>query len=518
MFEWFEKYRISLAIVLALIVVIIGLGVGVKSCLSLKTDAAPKAAVAVPGEVRISTVTTESALDLQDAFIKVSDAVGPAVVSIVTETTHRIPARQYRFGPPEGFFDKEFEEFFKDFFGEIPEREFKQQGLGSGVIVDEEGYIITNDHVIGGAGKITAILPDGRKLDAQVKGSDQRSDLAVIKIDAENLPVAKLGNSDAVRTGQWVVAIGNPFGFVVNNPKPTVTVGVVSALHRSLPMGSAQGRSYMDLIQTDAAINPGNSGGPLCDLDGSIIGINVAIYSTTGGYQGIGFAIPINSVKHVLDDLIEGRKVVYGWLGVTIQELSYDMAEYFNIKDREGAIVTEVMKNGPAEKGGVKSGDIIRTFNGEKVDSLRTMLKLAGEAKVGEKARLGILRDGKEMALDVVIGERPSEEAIARGELKKEAPAEIPEAEKWRGMAVTEITDEISQRYRVEKQPGVLILGVENGSPADIAGLRRGLVIKEINKKIIRNLKDYNEAVQKAKGKTLIRTNLGYTIVKEESP
>ena len=192
------------------------------------------------------------------------------------------------------------------------------------------------------------MVPNGRKFKAKLKGSDMRSDLAIKKIEAKNLPVVKLGDSDSIKTGQWVVAIGNPFGFVMNNPKPTVTVGVISALHRSLPLGSAEGRNYIDLVQTDAAINLGNSGGPLCDLEGNVIGLNVAIVSTTGGYQGIGFAIPINTVKRVLDDLIKGRRVLYGWLGVTIQELTQDMAEYFDIKDREGVIVIETLKGGPA--------------------------------------------------------------------------------------------------------------------------------------------------------------------------
>ena len=515
MVHWIKRHKISSAIAFLLIGVIIGLGIAIKSNILSRSGASPEGTVT--GPVKIATSTEESALNLQDAFIKVAETVGPAVVSIVTETTQKIPARQFHFGPPKGFFDEDTEKFFKDFFGrEFPEREFKRQGLGSGVIIHKDGYIITNDHVIEGADKITAILPDGRKFEGEVKGSDPRSDLAVIKIDADNLPVAKLGDSDSVRTGQWVVAIGNPFGFVVNNPKPTVTVGVVSALHRSLPLGSAQGRNYIDLIQTDAAINPGNSGGPLCDLNGNIIGLNVAIYSTTGGYQGVGFAIPVNTVKWALNDLIEGRKVLYGWLGVTVQELSYDMAEYFNIEDRKGVIVIEVIGDSPADKDGIKSGDIIRTFDGKKVDSLQALLKYVGEAEVNKKSNVSIIRDGKEMMLTVVIGERPTEEAIAKGKPEEETPEEAADAEKWRGLTVAEISDENAQKYGIEKQPGVLILDVDADSPAYDAGLRKGLIIKQIDKKVVRNIKDYNDIIGKAKGDMLVRTDKGYVILKEK--
>jgi serine protease Do len=509
MLYWIKEHKISSAIALVLIGIIIGLGIAVKSNLFSKSDA-----TSASDEVVTKTVI-KGEVEIQNAFIKVAEAVGPAVVSIVTETTQRIPARRYGFGPPKGFFDEDFERFFGDFFGEMPEREFKQQGLGSGVIIDPEGYIITNDHVITGADKIKVILPDGRNFKAEIKGSDPRSDLAVIKIKADDLPVLKLGDSDLVKTGQWVVAVGNPFGYVVNNPKPTVTVGVVSALHRQLQLGRREGRNYIDLIQTDAAINPGNSGGPLCDLDGNIIGLNVAIYSTTGGYQGIGFAIPVNTVKRVLDDLIEGRKVLYGWLGVTVQDLSYDMAEYFNIEDREGVIVIEVVRGGPAEKAGLKAGDIIRTFNGKKIANLQTLLKYVGDASIGEKANVGVLRDGKEIKVAVVIGERPSEQALAEGEIE-EGVTGVEEAEKWRGLTVAEITDEVNQRYGIEKQPGVLVLNVEVDSPAYDSGLRKGLVIKEIDRTLIRNMEDYNNTVKKAKGNSLVRTDKGYVIVKEK--
>ncbi len=508
-FDWLKQHKIGLAVVLLIVGVVIGFGISVRSNLLSRTDASSGTDVALSAE--------GDAADLQQAFVKVADVVGPAVVSIFTETTQRVPVRRYYFGPPKGFFDDDFDRFFRNFFGKnLPEREFKRQGMGSGVIIDERGYIITNDHVIAGADNVRVKLSDGRSFNAEVKGSDIRNDIAVIKIDADDLPVARLGDSDSVKTGQWAIAIGNPFGLFVENPKPTVTVGVVSALHRSLPLGSSEGRNYIDLIQTDAAINPGNSGGPLCDLEGNIIGLNVAIVSTTGGYQGIGFAIPVNTVKWALDDLMEGKEVIYGWLGVTVQMLTQEMAEYFNISDGKGVIVIEVIEGSPAYKAGVKTGDIIRTFNGKSIDTLQTLLKYVAETEVNKRSRLGIIRDGRQMTLSVVIGQRPDEQTLRASKSKGVSAPPEAEAAKWRGLTVSDITDEVARRYGIEIQQGVLILDVDVDSPAYEAGLRKGVVIKEIDKRLIRDRRDYDKAVQTARGNTLVRTNKGYVIIKEE--
>ena len=213
----------------------------------------------------------------------------------------------------------------------MPDRDYKQVGLGSGVIIDSSGYILTNQHVIDQADKIKVTLSDGREFKGEIKGQDARSDLAVIKIVAKDLPAVELGNSEKLRIGEWVVAIGNPFGFALEGAEPTVTVGVISALHRSLGKILSRNRDYTDLLQTDAAINPGNSGGPLVNLKGEVVGINVAIFSTSGGYQGIGFAIPINAAKRIISQLIAGKEVLYGWLGITIQDLTEDMAKYFGL-------------------------------------------------------------------------------------------------------------------------------------------------------------------------------------------
>ena len=247
------------------------------------------------------TPSTFEGFRMEDAIINVANTTGKAVVSISTEHTAKIGGgKRYYFSYPFGSSpgeDESFRRFFDDFFGEMPEREYKQIGLGSGVIIDQEGYILTNEHVINDADKIKVTLSDGRDFKGEVKGRDARADLAIIKINASNLPVASLGDSDNLKIGQWMAAIGNPFAFAMQNPEPTVTVGVISALHRSLGRLSSRDSDYNDLIQTDAAINPGNSGGPLVSLKGEVVGINVAIFSTTGGYEGVGFAIPINNVE-----------------------------------------------------------------------------------------------------------------------------------------------------------------------------------------------------------------------------
>lgn len=445
----------------------------------------------------------------QDAVVGVAKTTGKAVVSISTERIQRLGgARRYYFGAPfEDFFggDEFFRRFFEDFFGEIPEREYKQMGLGSGVIIDAEGYILTNEHVIAGAEKITVTLSDGRKFKAEIKGKDVRSDLAVIKIDARNLLVAKLGNSDELRIGDWVVAIGNPFGFALENPEPTVTAGVISALHRSLGRALARGRYYGDLIQTDAAINPGNSGGPLVNLKGEVVGVNVAIITTTGGYQGLGFAIPVNSAKRILSQLISGKKILYGWLGVTIQELTPELAEHFGLSDTKGALVANVLKNSPAQKGGIKEGDIIRKFGGEKIDNIRQLLDVVSKAEVGKKARVDVWRDKNEVTLEVEIAERPEN-------VEEITPVEVEGA--WRGMEVKEITPDLARQFGLEQKQGVVIVHVKPGSPADESGLVPGDVILKINRQDINNLSDYQRITKFIKGDALIKTHRGYFVTK----
>jgi len=464
--------------------------------------------------------TAPAEFDFRTAFVKVSDTVGPSVVSISLERTQKTPAvKRFYFGPGgKNPFGEEFDDFFKDFFGDMPEREYKQMGLGTGVIIDAEGYILTNEHVISSAEKITVTLPDGRSFKATVKGTDPRSDLAIIKIDAKNLPFAQLGNSDLAQTGEWVVAIGNPFGFAVNNPKPTVTVGVISAIHRQLPgMFGQRGaeRNYLDLIQTDAAINPGNSGGPLCNLDGKIIGINVAIVSTTGGYQGVGFAIPSNIANNIIGDLIKGKKIVYGWFGVSVQELTEDLTKYFGLPEKDGVIVSGLVKDGPGQKAGIKEGDIIVSIDNEKTKTVRDVLRIVGAKKPGDKVDVTVIRNKKGMIIPVVVGERPS--GAAEEMAGEEAKPEVKEDVVWRGMKVIDITPELAKRYNIEDTAGIIISDVDPGSPAADAGLNQGDIIREINKTPVKNKAEYNKLVSGLKGDALVRTDKGYTVIKEEN-
>lgn len=470
----------------------------------------------------IGTLCRADEIDLRTAFVKVADIVGPSVVSISAERVQKAPGvKRYYFGPkgPRGqnpFGDDLFDDFFKDFFGDIPEREYRQMGLGTGVIVDSEGYILTNEHVISGAEKITVTLPDGRTFKAKIKGTDPRSDLAIIKIDAKNLPYAQLGNSDLVQTGEWAAAIGNPFGFAVNNPKPTVTVGVISALHRQLPgMFGPKGaeRSYLDLIQTDAAINPGNSGGPLCDLSGKVIGINVAIVSTTGGYQGVGFAIPSNVANNVIGDLIKGKKIVYGWFGVTVQDVTEDLAKFFGLPEKQGALVSGVLKDSPAQKAGIKEGDVIISIDGSKIKAVRDVLGIVGTKKPGETVNVTIFRDKKGIMVPVAVGERPAETR----EIQEAEKPEVKEEVVWRGIKVMDITPELARDHNIQNSAGAIIAEVDPASPAAEAGLSQGDIIREINKASVKNKSEYNKAVKNLSGDALVRTDKGYVILKEKT-
>ncbi|MDD5729788.1 MAG: Do family serine endopeptidase [Candidatus Omnitrophica bacterium] len=448
-------------------------------------------------------------IPLEDATIRVAQEVGKAVVSIGTEEVTKIPTRRFEipFGSSPFGNDDEMRKFFRDFFGETPGREYKQMGLGSGVIIDAKGYILTNAHVIDNSDKITVTLADGRQFKGEVKGKDKRADLAIVKINALNLPVADLGDSGNLKIGQWVIAIGNPFGFALRNHEPTVTAGVVSALHRSLGMLPSSEGDYNDLVQTDAAINPGNSGGPLVNLKGEVIGINTAIFSTSGGYQGIGFAIPVNAAKRIIGRLIEGKKIIYGWLGVTVQDINEDLAKQFGLSDTKGALVANVLDNSPAKAGGILTGDVIRAINGHPVNDVRELLQSVEGLEVSRKADITVYRQGKTVELPVQITQRP--------ENAENAVAAAAEAGTWRGLKVDDLTPENMQKYQVQEKKGVVVTEVEPGSPADDAGLVAGDVIMEINKAKVNNLSDYQKITAGLKGNVLIRTLRGFLVVKE---
>ena len=459
------------------------------------------------GETSAQMPAPDAAEQLQIRFVEVSKKVGPAIVSISTESTERVQLRRRGLGGGPEFDDELFDRFFRDFYGEMPEREFKQKGLGTGVIIDPEGYILTNEHVVHGADKLTVTLPDGREFKGQIKGTDPRSDLAVIKIDAKSLPAAELGDSDQIKTGQWAIAVGNPFGWAVGSAEPTITVGVVSALHRSLRLGG-ETRDYSDLIQTDAAINPGNSGGPLVDLSGQVIGINVAIFSTTGGYQGIGFAIPVNVAKAVVGDLIHGKKVLYGWLGISVQDITEELKEHFKLSSQEGVIVARVMEDSPGQRGGLKDGDVILELDGKPVKNVRELLKTVARAKVGQRVPVAVVRDGKRQQMNVEIGERPSE---------MEGWASKAEGS-WRGLEVAEMPPEMARHFGMSRPEGVVISRVEPGSQADQVGLQEGEPLFEVNRRRVRSVKEFEEVVGKVKADALVKTARGYFVLKEAVP
>jgi serine protease Do len=428
---------------------------------------------------------------LQDAFVQVAQVVKPAVVNIATtqrprpQEGGRTPqAPPFFRGPFRDFFG---EDFFERFFGERPQRE--RRSLGSGVIVDKRGYILTNNHVIEQADQIEVRLSDKRKFTAAVIGKDPKTDLAVIKIDApDDLPVAKLGDSGKIRIGEWAIAIGNPFGL-----DQTVTVGVISAVGRS-DVGIT---TYEDFIQTDASINPGNSGGPLVNINGEVIGVNTAIVATG---QGIGFAIPINMAREIKDRLIAQGKVVRAWLGVGIQELTEELAAQFSVKPEDGVLVGNVMPDSPAERGGMKTGDIIQEFNGNKVNNVRHLQREVAQSPVGSAAQVKVLREKKPLGLTVVLGEQPTDLAAA-----SERGAPPAEAAERFGLTVQDLTPELRDQLRLKDPDGVVVSGVEESGPAARAGIRPGDVITEANREPVRNAADFTRIIgQMRRGQNLL--------------
>ena len=419
-----------------------------------------------------------TAKSLGQAFVEVAKKVQPSVVNVTTEKTITMKPWD-RYG--EDFFKgSPFEDFFKG-FGITPrekgkEYRQKQRSGGSGVIVDKEGYILTNNHVVEGADKVKIRLNDGREFTATVKGQDSRTDLAVLQIKAKDLPVATLGDSDKLEVGEWAIAIGSPFGL-----EHTVTVGVISAKGRT---GLGTG-TYEDFIQTDASINPGNSGGPLINIDGEVVGINAMIIQPG---TGIGFAIPINMAKQILNDLIKQGKVVRPWLGISVQDLTPEMAEQFQVKEKEGVLVAQIHPGTGAEKAGLTSGDIIKSVDDKAIKNVNELIKEIQKKKVGQKVKLSVVRDGKPTTIEVTLSAMPD---------KPEAMKE-KEVEEKLGARIQELTPQLAARYRIsaEIKRGVVVTGVEEGSPADDIGLQEGDVILEINRKKIETVKDFEKAIK----------------------
>jgi serine protease Do len=420
----------------------------------------------------LNAAERSTAMDWRSGFVEVAKKVKPSVVAIRSERTVTVGP-----GYGEDFFKgTPFEDFFKQHGGPPVKR--KQMGEGSGVIVDAKGYILTNYHVVAGAEKISIHLFDGRELKGTVQGTDPRTDLAVVHVEAATLPAAILGDSDRIQVGEWAVAVGSPFGL-----EETVTVGVISAKGRS---GLGTG-TYEDFIQTDASINPGNSGGPLVNIDGEVIGINAMIIQPG---QGIGFAIPINLAKTIMVELIKSGKVVRPWVGIGLQDITSDLMKFFNLKEKEGALISQVYGGSPAEKTGLKVGDVVIEVDGVKITNSQDVVREVLKKKVGQKVNFVILREGKRTQVSVTTAQMP-EKIGERGPAKP--------TREWFGLRVSDVTPDIAKQLGLTKTEGVVIAGVEPNSIAQGAGLKAGDIILEVNRQKILSEKDYGNTMEKAK-------------------
>jgi serine protease Do len=469
------------SIFLGLLLIGVGalLGLVVASDLGwLPTGHAVREAVAPPVPAVLPPLTGPGGSDRN--FVEVAKAVTPSVVNISTTRTSRMP---------EGHGSAPFEDpFFRRFFGDELFRRFEapkdrhERSLGSGVIADPNGYIITNNHVVSKADEIKVLLGDKRELKAKVVGKDPKTDIAVIKVEVQGLPIVPWADSDKLQVGEYVLAIGNPFGL-----NQTVTMGIISAVGRA-NVGIAE---YEDFIQTDAAINPGNSGGALVNARGELIGINTAIFSQSGGYMGIGFAVPSNMVRSVMEQLIKGGKVVRGYLGVSIQELNQELAKQFGATETRGVLITDVLADSPAKRGKLERGDVIIVYDGHAVLNPTQFRNLVAQTLVGKKVHIKFLRNGKERDQEVLVAEQPVTMAKTGGEPEE---GDLNADGVFAGVEVRELPSEGSRRFSVPRdKPGVLVVRVAQGSPAEEAGLRAGDVIAEINRKPIGGLGDFSK-------------------------
>lgn len=441
-----------------------------------------------------------SAAVTPDSFAELAEQSSPAVVNIRTVKTVQGGGqvfkqfRQRPFGKNEPFHD-----FYDRFFGNERQRQYKQRSLGSGFIIDKEGYIVTNNHVIENADEIRVQLSNDKEFDAEIIGRDPNTDIALIKIKSDqNLPVLKLGDSDALKVGEWVIAIGNPFGL-----DHTVTAGIVSAKGRVIGSGP-----YDDFIQTDASINPGNSGGPLINLKGEVIGINTAIIASA---QGIGFAIPVNLAVGIIDQLKNQGEVTRGWLGVGIQDVSKDMAEYYGLKEGEGVLVVQVFPGDPAEKAGIVTQDIVLEINGKKVKNSRTLSRMIADIKVGDKADIKLLRDGKEKTISVTVSKREDKRVVSA------KPQKAYEEEL--GIKVSALTPEIAQQFKISESAGVIVVNVAPDSKGAEAGMQLGDVIKEINHMPVSTVESFRTAIDGVKKGDavqmfILRRGRGFLVIK----
>jgi serine protease Do len=433
-------------------------------------------------------------------FTDLAQKAKPGVVNIRTVKIVKGGGRVFRhfFGKPFGDNDP-FKDFHDQFTNQDPQREFKQSSLGSGFIIDREGYIVTNNHVVENADQIKVKLANEKEFDAKIIGRDPKTDLALIKIEASSdLVPLKIGNSDTLKVGTWVVAIGSPFGL-----EQTVTAGIVSAKGRILGSGP-----YDDFIQTDASINPGNSGGPLINLKGEVVGINTAIIASG---QGIGFAIPINLADGIITQLKTSGEVTRGWLGVGIQDLTPELAEYYKVKNEKGVLVINVFKGDPADKGGIRAKDIIIEIDGKPVPTARELSSTIAGIAVGKKSAIVLIREGKKKTVYIKIAKRQDDESLAQRETG--GSDEL-------GLMASELTPEIAGQLGFdENEKGVIITGVKPGSKGEQAGVHQGDLIKEINRRPVSALNDYHKKMQNIKKGEIIhllikRNRIGFIVIK----
>lgn len=425
----------------------------------------------------VATQLTANAKSLPE-FTELVEEASPAVVNI---STLQLPkrSRMKRYNMPE----EDWPDIFQEFFGRPhPQRpnpggKPRPQSLGSGFIISKDGYILTNNHVVKGADQIIVRLSDRRELEAKLIGFDKRSDLALLKIKANDLPTVELGSADNLKPGQWVVAIGSPFGFDYS-----VTAGIISAINRSLPS-----ENYVPFIQTDVAINPGNSGGPLFDMDGKVIGVNSQIFTRSGGFMGLSFAIPIDVVMSVVSQLKDKGYVSRGWLGVYIQDVNKDLAESFGLDKPHGALIAEVMPKGPAEAAGFRPGDIITQFAGNEIDVSADLPHAVGQTPVGKSVAVEVVRQGKNITLDVTIGELPEE----KGQVRTSVPSQ---SSNRLGLQVENLTNEQKKKYEVNG--GVAVIEVLAG-PASSVGIRRGDIITDLHNQPINSISDFKRIMAK---------------------
>ena len=431
----------------------------------------------------LATTQVYARYNLPD-FTELVEENSGAVVNISTskqtEVKRSLPPGMEMPDIPE---DSPFGDLLRRFFGDHGgngDNFFNSRSLGSGFIISEDGYIITNHHVVKGADEIIVKLSDRRELIAQLVGSDPRSDIALLKLDATDLPTVALGSSEKVKVGQWVLAIGSPFGF-----DASVTAGIVSAKGRSLPS-----ENYVPFIQTDVAINPGNSGGPLFDLDGKVVGINSQIYTRSGGFMGLSFAIPIEVAMDVVDQLKKHGYVSRGWLGVYIQEVTRELAESFNMEKPTGALVAKILPESPAEESDIAVGDIILSYNGEEVNNSAALPPMVGRTRVGEVVKLKVMRDGKELIIKLKIGQLPEKDQV----VAKQDNEDEQQKDTVLGLTLRALTEEEMNTMELDNS-GLLVLNVENGS-AKSAGIRNGDVIQMLNGESVEDVEAFKKLVE----------------------